>query len=156
MLNLGACFERDELNRLRVCAWRDCPRYFYAEDLRQRSCCRACARLLDNDRVAGRMQRSREKLDAGAKALFLATLPTLRLAQFRALEPMDEDTNKDKQKALALLDDLVKQFPSRNSEELRQLRDLVKKHAQGISLDQLWEKNRTRPLFRKLQKARVL
>ena len=56
----------------------------------------------------------KKKRDAAAKALFLATLPTLHVAQFRALE----DQRTPDKRAHALLDDLVQQFPSLNDGEL--------------------------------------
>ena len=94
----------------------------------------------------------KKKRDAAAKALFLATLPTLHVAQFRALE----DQRTPDKRAHALLDDLVQQFPSLNDGELALLGGLVKQSKEGRSLHSLWKQNRASRLFRKLQKARVL
>jgi hypothetical protein len=152
MMNLGACLVGGELNRLRVCKLEACRRYFYAEDLRSGVCSDACAGRRDGPRAVGRMRRMRKKRDAAAKALFLSTVPTLRVAQFRALEGQ---RTPDK-RALAMLDDLVKRFPSLDTEELHRLGGLVKQYEDGCSLHSLWKQNRARRLFRKLQKARVL
>jgi hypothetical protein len=149
MMNLGACLVSGELNRLRVCKVKACGRYFYAEDLRSGVCSDACAGRRDGPRATRRMRRMRKKQDAAAKALFLATVPTLRVAQFRALE----DQRTPDKRALAMLDDLVQQFPSLNDGELALLGGLVKQFKDGRSLPYLWKQPRVRRLFKKLQRA---
>jgi hypothetical protein len=149
MMNLGACLVSGELNRLRVCIHEACGRYFYAEDLRSEHCSTACRRHKDRPRVVGRMRRMRKKQEAAAKALFLSTIPTLRVAQFRALE---DQRTLDK-RALTMLDDLVKRFPSLDTEELHRLGGMVKQFEDGCSFHYLWKQNHVRRLFKKLQRA---
>lgn len=151
MMNLGACLVSGELNRLRVCKESGCVRYFYAEDFRLEHCSEACRRRNDGQRAVDRMRRMRKKRDAAAKALFLDTIPTLRVGQFRALEGQGAPDNR----ALALLDDLVQQFPSLNDRELALLGDLVKQSKDGRSLPYLWKEPRVRRLFKKVYRRRA-
>ena len=135
MLNLGACFERDELNRLRVCVEGDCRRYFYAKDLRQKSCSLAYSRRRDGPKVAVRMERWRRKEDEATKKYALATLPQLSIRTVRALV----DRGVLGEWAIDVMDGLREKLGS------------------GIPPDQIWKRSgvRTRALFKKLQNARV-
>jgi len=134
MLNLGACFERDELNRLRVCVEGDCVRYFYAKDLRQKSCSLACSCRRDGPKVAVRMERWRRKqrtnADTALKGYASAILLKLSHRRLRAL--VDGGVLKDR--------------------EMDMLEGPVKKSADGIPFDQIWKQSRprTRALFAKL------
>jgi len=128
-----------ELNLLRVCAYGECERYFYAGHFRETHCRRVCYRRHDKAMAVGRARQWREEQRASVDAALMgyarATLQKLSLWMVRGLRKQRVLTYNEGEG----LDDLRTQF-----------------EAGILPFDQLWKQRGSRALFAKLQKAGVV